>query len=86
MEKYTVQEAINYMMDGHLPNCVFDGEVIDDGDQLLCSTETVADLVANYIDELCGDRVSHTGYYDPEEDERSGEVDDHTGWYYVDFD
>lgn len=82
----TVDEAIKYMMDGHLPNCVFDGEVVVNGDELLCSTETVADLVANYIDMLCEDEVSHTGYYDPEEDERDGCVDEFTGYWYVDFD
>jgi hypothetical protein len=28
----------------------------------------------------------HTGYYNPEDDEHSNEVDDHTGWWYVDYD
>lgn len=27
--------------------------------------------------------IVNTGYYDPIEDERSGEVDRYTGWWYV---
>lgn len=57
-----------------------------DGENILCKTEDEADTIANFIDDIIGDSVTHTGYYDPKEDERSGEVDDHTGYYYVDFD
>lgn len=54
--------------------------------QIMCRTEEIADTIANILDKISGERMAHTGYYDPEEDERSGEVDDHTGWWYVDFD
>lgn len=57
-----------------------------DGNEILTPDEIGAESVADFIDALAGDRISHTGYYDPKEDERSGEVDDHTGYYYVDFD
>ena len=57
-----------------------------DGSEILCRNEDEADAVANFIDAIIGDSVTHTGYYDPAEDERSGEVDDHTGYYYIDFD
>lgn len=57
-----------------------------DGSEILCKNEDEADAVANFIDSIIGDSVTHTGYYDPKEDERSNEVDDHTGYYYVDFD
>lgn len=57
-----------------------------DGSEILCRNEDEADAVANFIDSIIGDSCTHTGYYDPKEDERSGEVDDHTGYYYVDFD
>lgn len=57
-----------------------------DGENILCRNEEESDVVADFLDAIIGDSVTHTGYYDPQEDERSGEVDDHTGWYYVDFD
>ncbi len=57
-----------------------------DGNEILCRNEDEADAVANFIDSIIGDSCTHTGYYDPAEDERSGEVDAHTGYYYVDFD
>ena len=55
------------------------------GDTIMCRTEWLAWTVAKIIDRMCGDQVSHTGYYDPDEDERGGETDRMTGWYYVDF-
>lgn len=57
-----------------------------DGENILCRTEEQSETIAYFLDEVIGDSVTHTGYYDPKEDERSGEVDDHTGYYYVDFD
>ena len=57
-----------------------------DGDEILTKNEAHADALADFIDSICGMTTAHTGYYDPVEDERSGEVDDHTGYYYVDFD
>ena len=55
-----------------------------DGEEFLCDTEERADYLFDFLEAL--GMEPHTGYYDPEEDERSGEVDGHTGWYYVDFD
>jgi len=57
-----------------------------DGSEILCPTEHQADVIADFIDAMIGYPISHTGYYDPKEDERSGEVDDHTGYWYVDWD
>ena len=57
-----------------------------DGSEILCPTEAQADVIADFIDAMVGDSFCHTGYYDPKEDERSGEVDDHTGYWYVDWD
>lgn len=63
------------------------GWVWSDGSELLCHTESVADALADLIEQLYFaqgvEMICHTGYYDPAEDERSGEVDDHTGWWYV---
>ena len=64
-----------------------DGEVWSDGEQILCRTESEADAVADFIWSLYsadGQEVTIlTGYYDPEEDERNGEEDRYTGWWYV---
>lgn len=57
-----------------------------DGENILCRTEDQAEAVAYFIDAIIGDSCTHTGYYDPKEDKISNEVDDHTGYYYVDFD
>lgn len=57
-----------------------------DGDEILCKTEDLADIIADVIDNLVGDSISHIGYYDPDEDKRDHCIDDHTGWWYVDFD
>ena len=62
------------------------GKMWCDGENILCRTEEQADAVADFLDSVIGDSVTHTGYYDPVEDERSNEVDDHTGYWYVDFD
>lgn len=64
-----------------------DGEVWSDGEQILCRTESGAKAVADFIWSLYfadGQEVTIlTGYYDPEEDERNGEEDRYTGWWYV---
>lgn len=55
------------------------------GNELLCDTEQRAEAIADFFDAL-GFFYVRTGYYDPIEDKRNGEVDEYTGWYYVDFD
>ena len=59
-----------------------------DGEEILCKTQWLAELIADFIEQLTGETGSvRTGYYDPEEDakEPNGPFDS-TGWYYVDFD
>ena len=55
-------------------------------DEILCCTEELAEMIANMLDGISGEKQSHIGYYDPEEDERDNCVDGRTGWYYVDYD
>lgn len=57
-----------------------------DADEILCRTEELADMIADIIDDISGEKMAHTGYYDPEWDERDDCVDGRTGWYYVDWD
>ena len=54
-----------------------------DGDEILCKKEFVAEGIAYLFDAIYGEPVVNTGYYDPEEDERNGETDERTGYYYV---
>lgn len=58
-----------------------------DGDEILCKTEWLAEALADIIDKLAGDSVTHTGYYDPEEDAKEpyGPFKT-TGWHYISFD
>ena len=58
------------------------GKIWSDGEQLLTKTEELANALAYLID-LVDDCQTTTGYYDPEEDAKFGEVDECTGYYYV---
>ena len=64
-----------------------EGEVWTSGDEILCKTESAADAIADMLTTLYktqGDEILvNIGFYDPEEDERNGEVDKYTGWWYV---
>lgn len=58
--------------------------------EIMCKTESIANAVADMIEHLYDAQgigvVCVTGYYDPKEDERNGDVDVHTGWYYISID
>ena len=57
-----------------------------DKDEIMCRTEELANIIANIIEGISGEKEAHTGYFDPEEDERDNCVDENTGWYYVTYD
>lgn len=59
------------------------------GNEILCPTETDCEIVAEFLRDLLSEFSTidvHTGYYDPFEDEKNGEQDDNTGFYYINFD
>ncbi len=58
--------------------------VWSNGDCILCDSEARADAIADLIDSMYGRKVACTGHFNAEEDKRNGEVDECTGWYYVD--
>lgn len=64
-----------------------EGNIWTTGDEIFCKTEEVADALADMFECLYkahGEEIIiNTGYYDPVEDERNGEVDRFTGWWYV---
>lgn len=60
-----------------------------DGTEILCPSEIECESVASFLRDILsefGNIDVHTGYYDPYEDAQSGEQDDLTGFYYIDFD
>ena len=68
-----------------------DGEVWNDGDQIMCKTESAANALCDLLWQLYNAQGEttfdlHTGYYDPKEDERNHEKDRYTGWWYVSTD
>ena len=58
----------------------------EDADEILCRSEELADMIGNIIESISGEKMAHTGYYDPKEDEMDNCVDGRTGWYYVYWD
>lgn len=62
-------------------------DIWSSGGEILCKTEEVADALADMFECLYGaqgeDILINTGYYNPADDERNGEVDRYTGWWYV---
>ena len=87
-----VFESVWYNFVKHLPteedyahNSV-DVWYYEDYDEILCRTEELADMIADIIESISGEKLAHTGYYDPEWDEKDDCVCGTTGWYYVDWD
>ena len=56
-----------------------------DGNEILCPKHYQAEGIADLLEDMGIENVL-TGYYDPEEDKRNGEVDARTGYFYVDWD
>ena len=67
-----------------------EGDIWTTGNEILCKTEEVANALADMFECLYkahGEEIIvNTGYYDPVEDERNGEVDRYTGWWYINID
>lgn len=51
-------------------------------DEILSKDQQAIDFLADMFDEMYGEGTVNTGYYDPVEDARNGEVDCYTGYYY----
>lgn len=49
----------------------------------MCETDSVANSIAELLESMGVTDVAITGYFDPIEDERNGEVNECTGFYYV---
>lgn len=87
MHEHEREEIANRTMENIfqlLPNRP--SRIWSDGSEILCQTESMAEAIADLFDAMYGVPIAHTGYYDPDEDERNNEVTESTGFYYVDFD
>lgn len=69
-----------------LRNCP-EGDIWSNGDEIFCRTESAANTLADMFESLYAAQDEeccvNTGYYDPVEDARNGEIDRYTGWWYV---
>ena len=52
-----------------------------DGEKILCDDAIVTNIVADLLDRL--GYVTTTGYYDRDDDEKNGTVDQYTGYHYI---
>lgn len=59
------------------------------GGEILCSSEEIADTVADIVERLYASQgeevIVNTGSYDQEEDAHNNTIDEFTGWWYVDI-
>ncbi len=82
-----IYENVFALFAEQLPTHPYEGVLMwTDGTEILCKTESLAKSIADALDSISGERMSHYHWYEPNEDERDGTVDDHTGWWYVDYD
>ena len=84
---YSVFETIGAMVnkaknDGHT-------DMWFDGERILSPNKSDINWITTFFEELLDetkvDFLTVTGYYDPEEDKRNNEVDNHTGMYYLEI-
>lgn len=59
------------------------GEKMTVDDEILCDNRALTDAIADWIENKYEGRLCTTGYYDPVEDAKHGNVDERTGWWYV---
>lgn len=80
-----IREIIEHLC-SYLPSAEDTNSFWFDRDEILCRKESQAEALADFFDDIYAYTTANTGYYDPEEDEYNGEVNSHTGWYYVTID
>ena len=86
---YIIKSIMEYLPCVSAPNAKdepYDFFVDIDETEILSRDESKINLLANLFDFMYGEGTVKTGYYNPEEDERNGEVDEFTGLYYLSID
>lgn len=82
-KKDTLEDAVAAVKDSMTQRINKNYHVKYDKSMIVSKDETTVNRIADMLDSMGFDAV--TGYFDPEEDKRSGEVDSLTGYYYVDI-
>ena len=85
-DNFQKAEMLFYAMIGALDDTEVDNPKFwTDGEKILCKDQAAINGIADLLDDITGYGVCSTGYYDPEEDKRSGLVDKYTGFYYLEL-
>ena len=83
-EMERIKTEVNLFIDAILPQSPTEGWAFwTDGTEILTKSEVHASLIAHVIDSFAEGRYH---YYDPVEDARDNSIDDHTGYWCVDWD
>lgn len=84
---YSVFENIGAMLNASKENGTTD--MWFDGERILSPNKSDINWITTFFEELIDetkvDFLTMTGYYNPEEDKRNNEVDNHTGNYYLEI-
>lgn len=86
MENFEVAEKLFFAIMEALDNTeVENPKFWTDSEKILCKDQAAINGIADLLDDVAGYGVCCTGYYDPEEDNRNGVVDEYTGYYYLEL-
>lgn len=66
-----------------LQSCDDNPRMWSNGCDIMCETEVIANVIADFLKSIGVTDNATTGYFDPVEDERNNEVNECTGFYYV---
>lgn len=61
------------------------GKFWTDGEKILSKDERGVNGIADLLDDIAGFGICSGGYYDPEEDKRTGCTDQYTGYHYIEL-
>ena len=86
MENFEVAEKLFFAIMEALDNTeVENPKFWTDSEKIMSKDKAAISGIADLLDDVAGCGVCCTGYYDPEEDKRNGEVDKYTGYYYLEL-
>ena len=86
--KRLVAEIMKMLPDEPRSGVKYDPGFWSDGERILCPSEMESQCVADFLEDVTseyGKADLTTGYYDPKDDEQSGETDKYTGFHYIEI-
>ena len=78
-------QILHAIDDAPIPEGKDEGKFWTDFEKILCKDKAALTGIADLIDDVAGYGITCTGYYDPEEDARTGCVDKYTGYHYLEL-